>query len=314
MCPGATIAVLRLTAAHRDVEIEDADVVLNRIEDAIEFNADAAIIACPASAHEEVACALAKSGVNLLIEKPLAMTAASARNIVDCCAESGVVCMIGYNLRYKHSFIELRRLLGTMAIGKILSVRAEVGQYLPSWRPAQDYRTSVSARADLGGGALLELSHELDYLIALFGMPESVHCVMGHYSDLSLDVEDLVELTMSYNHPKIIVSAHLDFLQHRPTRQCKIIGSSGILIWDAVADTVNISLANSNASNTCFGPFGSDSNKAYVDELAAFIQAVSLGSASAPTMGDGLNVMIVADAARAAAVTSAAVMIGNSHG
>ena len=45
----------------------------------------------------------------------------------------------------------------------------EVGQYLPDWRPGTDYKSGVSAQKDLGGGALLELSHELDYLQWFFG-------------------------------------------------------------------------------------------------------------------------------------------------
>ena len=60
-------------------------------------------------------------------------------------------------------------LMQNKIVGKILSVRCEVGQFLPSWRPNIDYRESVSARKALGGGALLELSHEIDYLMWIFG-------------------------------------------------------------------------------------------------------------------------------------------------
>ena len=40
-------------------------------------------------------------------------------------------------------------------MGRPLTLRAEVGQYLPDWRPGTDYRTGVSASRDQGGGALL---------------------------------------------------------------------------------------------------------------------------------------------------------------
>ena len=51
----------------------------------------------------------------------------------------------------------------------MLSVRSSVGQYLPEWRKNTDYRKGVSARQDLGGGVLLELSHEIDYIQWIFG-------------------------------------------------------------------------------------------------------------------------------------------------
>ena len=54
----------------------------------------------------------------------------------------------------------MKKFLDTGALGDhIYNVFAGVGQYLPDWR-AGDYRVTVSASKDLGGGALLELSHE----------------------------------------------------------------------------------------------------------------------------------------------------------
>ena len=72
--------------------------------------------------------------------------------------------MVGYNLRYMKSLIKFREILSKKKIGKILSVRSEVGSYLPSWRKDTDYKKSVSAKKKLGGGVLLELSHDIDYL------------------------------------------------------------------------------------------------------------------------------------------------------
>ena len=40
--------------------------------------------------------------------------------------------------------------------GRLVSARAQFGQYLPDWHPWEDYRASYSGRADLGGGALLQ--------------------------------------------------------------------------------------------------------------------------------------------------------------
>ena len=77
--------------------------------------------------------------------------------------------MTAYNLRFLPSLQAYRERIQFGVIGKVLSVRCEIGQYLPSWRPGSDYRQAVSASRALGGGALLELSHEIDYLRWIFG-------------------------------------------------------------------------------------------------------------------------------------------------
>jgi predicted dehydrogenase len=67
------------------------------------------------------------------------------------------------------SLIEFKRQIFSEKLGKIYSIRAEIGQYLPGWRPESDYRICVSVQQKLGGGVLLELSHEIDYLSWIFG-------------------------------------------------------------------------------------------------------------------------------------------------
>ena len=89
--------------------------------------------------------------------------------LVRMCNSKKSILMVGYNLRHMKSLSKFREILKKKIIGKILSVRSEVGQYLPSWRINSDYKKSVSAREELGGGVLLELSHDIDYLVWLFG-------------------------------------------------------------------------------------------------------------------------------------------------
>ncbi len=59
-------------------------------------------------------------------------------------------------------------------IGRVLWLNVESGQYLPDWRPWQNYRESYSARQELGGGIILDGSHELDYICWLLGRPTEV--------------------------------------------------------------------------------------------------------------------------------------------
>jgi predicted dehydrogenase len=104
--------------------------------------------------------------------------------------------MVGYNLRFMKSLKKFREILKKNTIGKILSIRSEVGSYLPSWRPDSDYKKSVSAIKKLGGGVLLELSHDIDYLVWLFGNVKWVSSTIHRQSNLKIDTEDTAHITL----------------------------------------------------------------------------------------------------------------------
>jgi predicted dehydrogenase len=143
--------------------------------------------------------------------------------------------LVGYNLRYLPSFRLVQSLLKENRIGRVLDVRVEVGQSLETWRPGRDYRNTVSARKIDGGGALRELSHELDYLIELFGFPLWVQANISKVSDLEIDVEDIAHIILGLtdeNGAEFMVSLHLDFIRRDTKRNLTVIGSEATLEWN----------------------------------------------------------------------------------
>jgi len=71
--------------------------------------ADAAIVAVPTTAHEAVACALLEAGLDVLVEKPIAVDTAAAGRIVDCAAAHGRVLQVGHLERFNPAVMELER-------------------------------------------------------------------------------------------------------------------------------------------------------------------------------------------------------------
>ena len=118
--------------------------------------------------------------------------------------------MVGYNLRFHPGLERLRELVKQHAIGKVVSARAEVGEYLPDWHPWEDYRRGYSARRDLGGGPVLTFSHELDALCWLLGAPSRVMGMATHASSLEIDTEDVAELVLQFADGPL-ASVHVDF-------------------------------------------------------------------------------------------------------
>lgn len=310
--PDSQIAAWRMHGTPGDEPPEGCDFEFSSLDDIRSFAPDAAIVAGPASTHVAVALQLMEMGIDVFVEKPISDTLEDAYTLVECAKERGVILMTGYSLRFMASLIEARHRVLAGDIGDVISVRAEVGQYLPNWRPGTDYRTSVSAQRSLGGGALLELSHEFDYILWCFGMPESVFCVGGHYSPLDLDVEDIAEIILTYTNPNRLISIHLDFLQHSASRRCKFIGTKGTLIWDGITDCIETHFGPADARNTVHGPFTNDRNIMYIDEIQHFLNCVDDRSAPQVDGTQGAAVLSIVNAARLSIESATIVHLGRN--
>jgi predicted dehydrogenase len=299
--PGAQIAVWRQsTPVASGEKIDGADFVFSTLQQAIEYRPTAAILAGPSSMHLPVAIKLAQAGIHLFIEKPIADQLEGLGELLESCRQKQLVLMVGYNLRFLPSLNEAKRIIESGAVGDVLSVRAEVGQYLPDWRPAADYRTGVSAQSVLGGGVLLELSHDIDYLCWFLGMPDRVTARGGRYSQLKIDVEDTVEILLEYDAPARLVSLHLDMIQRTPIRRCRFIGGEGTVIWDSIGDRVELFRASQRAWESMDQFVLADRNRMYLDELEHFLGCVASGRTPLIGGDDSRNVLTIVHAARMA--------------
>lgn len=308
--PNADIRALRRQPTS-DVP-EFANGSFSNLDEAISFAPQIAIIANPAPFHIHTAEYLAKSGVHLLIEKPLSDSLKGVRQLIDTCDKQGTLLMVGYNLRFLKSLLHFRDLLNESVIGKVLSVRCEIGQYLPSWRPNIDYRHGVSARHELGGGALLELSHELDYLRWIFGEVEWVKATLCRQSDLEIDVEDSALLTLGFvtasNGHRLMGSVNLDFIRHDTSRLCTAIGENASLRWNGITGEVSLYEAGAKDWLQIFShPHQRDDS--YIAELQHFIDCVIKHKKPLIAGEDGLRVLEIIEAARESSTSTGLVFV-----
>lgn len=115
---------------------------------------------------------------------------------------------VGYVLRF-HPLIQ--KLKTFLVNEKVLSVNVNCGQYLPTWRQNIDYRTSYSAKKDEGGGVLLDLSHEIDYIQWLFGVMTEIKSYQLKISDLEIDTDDLTT-AIGKTDKEVIVNLSIDYI------------------------------------------------------------------------------------------------------
>jgi predicted dehydrogenase len=213
--------------------------------------------------------------------------------------------LTGYNLRFLPSLQRFRALLNEQTIGRVLSARCEAGQYLPTWRPDADYRQSVSARRELGGGVLLELSHELDYLRWIFGEVDWVQATLTRQSGLDVDVEDSAHLILGFNAeqgPPPIASVYLDFVRRDTTRACTAIGEAGSLRWDGVSGVVEQFEPDTGGWSERFR-HSSLRDETYLAEWRHWLGCVDRRETPLVSGEDGLAALRIVGAAREAAAS-----------
>jgi len=301
LLPDADIRVLR----HRDCDSlpEFANACYSSLEEAIRFAPQAAVIANPATFHLSTAQTLAQAGAHLLVEKPLSALPEGVPQLLETCRQQGTVLMTGYNLRFLDSLKYFRERLLGQVIGRVFSVRCEIGQYLPLWRQDSDYRLGVSARRALGGGAVLELSHEIDYLRWIFGEVEWVQASLSQQSNLEIDVEDSAHLILGFE-PKgdgrqLIGTVNLDFIRHDTTRSCTAIGENGSLRWNGVTGVVDQFEVGAQEWRRifCHLPQRDDS---YLAEWRHFLSCIDTGKTPLVSGEDGFEVLRIIDLVRRA--------------
>lgn len=247
--------------------ISNADVIVNSINEIISYKPEMAIVASPASFHAKHAVPLIKAGIPVLIEKPLAAKESDTVTIITAADKYQTPVTVGYCLRYLPSSNYIKALFEKKLIGNLYNASIEIGQYLPDWRPNKDYHDSVSANLHLGGGALLELSHEIDYAQWLLGSLKSQYAILRSSEELLLDVEDSVDI-LATNHEGVVVTIHLDFLQRQAYRKCRFIGSKGSLEWDLLRN--EIVLTTSNGKTVLFSEPEWNKNKMYLNMILDF--------------------------------------------
>jgi predicted dehydrogenase len=248
----------------------------NDLDQALAQKPEIVFVCNPSSLHVSTALKAARAGCHLFIEKPLSHNLDRVEELIELVESQNLIAVVGYQMRFNPCLQRLHSILQEKTIGRILSVRAEVGEYLPNWHTYEDYRHTYASRLDQGGGALLSQIHEMDYLYWLFGMPRRVFALGGHLSSLEIeDVDDITETLMEYKMDggPAIVSLHQDFLQRPGQRTCQVIGDHGKVQVNLAALTVNVFDGDGKqVEATSYAGF--QRNQMFLDELSQFFESI----------------------------------------
>ena len=229
----------------------------------------AAFVCTPTSLHLSMSKQLAKTGVDIFVEKPLAADLKGVDSLLRLVEKKKLILMVGMCYRFNPGIIKLRQLVTRGAIGKVYSARIVGGYYLPYWHPRSDYRKEYSARRALGGGVLLDGTHSLDMMRLIFGEAEKVACHYVKISDLDIDTEDLATFIFMLR-GGTVVTIELNYLSRVYTNRIEATGEKGNLLWEFSKNLVGISRG---------GPwkitkYNFKINDMYLAELRHFIECI----------------------------------------
>lgn len=245
--------------------------VYSSLQDALSFSSfDAAIVCTPTSFHFAAVKTLLESKIpNIYIEKPVSHSFEGMAELValSCAYNNNIV--VGYDLHFDPGMRKVKQLIAEDAIGKVVSVNAQVGQYLPDWRPKEDYRTGMSAKKETGGGVMLDLVHEFDYLLWLMGPVKNVACQYSNSGALEIETEDVCDVLLRFD-DGATGTIHLDYLQQKLVRNCIITGYDGSIFWNLAESKV--SWINKQKHEETYDYKGFERNDRFVQIMKAFLE------------------------------------------
>ncbi len=289
-----TSVLVSSAASVQRVERDWGVPATNDMDSFLGADTEAIIVASPNYLHAEHAVASLTAGRHVLIEKPLAITLAGCDDIVAAAQRSGKVAAVGLEMRVFTLFVKVKELIAAGQIGKPLHLKLDL------WR--RPYRGGAggwkSDPAKLGSSILEEPVHYLDlarwYLADSAGEPSSVRAWANSRSDHDDSWENL-DILLELPGARAWVTRSIAAYGHHV--YLELVGESGSLraswegsedmdreprqqLWlhrgddrDAYAEAVSVPL----------GGHAFDLAK----QTAAFISAITSGSAPAASAVDG---------------------------
>ncbi len=221
--PKTSVYVLRADG-REDKFTQDLSALVITSWNDIPSDIELVILANPSAKHAVHIEKIIENNLPAYLEKPLVTSRNDLewiKKIIQACQYKAPT-MMGCNLRFLPSILRIKEILNKGLLGNICRAYFEAGQYLPQWRPNQDYTQRYSANADLGGGVIFDLAHELDLVRFLIGECEVISSRYDHLSHLKINAEDTAVIHLASSQGSFISSTFgLCFkIAHKKYKNC----------------------------------------------------------------------------------------------
>ncbi len=255
---------------------------------------DAVVVAAPNYLHKELTVAAAGAGKHIFCEKPMALSAADAQQMIAAAREAGVKLMIGQVLRYVPPFAWIKDFIDADNLGEPFAMQTTRisgpwhGHYAQSWR----------MQREKCGGPLFEISaHEIDYMRQLLGEARSVYAHLGQFTYFEVDYEDLAYVMVNFEDNKVGCLL-AGFASHMGAYDGKILCTDGTLFFTDFGGGVSYQRRGEEEPTTLTGDeVGEGYEPGVRREMREFVEAVLNDTEPTIPGEEGLRNTEIAEAA-----------------
>lgn len=232
LAPGHALgAVMRrdLAAAQHFADTHGAGAAYDSVEALLaDPHINAVYVATPPHLHAQHTVLAAQAGKHVLCEKPMAVTAAGARHMIEICRANHVALMICYYQRFNTRHQRIKELLTEGAIGQVTAARINFSERFPPQTGFWHHDPAIS-----GGGPLMDLApHCIDLLRYLCGAVVEVSALVDTLAQKAA-VEDTATLLLRLaNGIQAVVTSHWSTANHDPEHfnRLEIYGTEGTIM------------------------------------------------------------------------------------
>lgn len=238
--------------------------------DALTEKPEAVFILTPPKLHVPMAIEALKAGCHVFCEKPLSDSLEGMAELESAVKSSGKCFMVGLCFRYHRGLLSARSMLEGGRIGRLVCVRALMGEHLPEVRP--DYKSLFTSKYS---GAF-DLMHDIDLALWYASRPiRRVHCIHGVYSDIGIKAPDVVEILIDFE-DRCLGNVHLDFFQQPRRRQIELMGTKGCIIIEFAGwDHCTVSLYEAHRRQWDIQELATERDDMFLDEDTEFLASVT---------------------------------------
>jgi predicted dehydrogenase len=123
----------------------------------------------------------------------------------------------------------------------------------------------------------------------------SLYALTGQVSDLDVDVEDLAEITLTFE-SGVVGSVHLDYYQQPPAHWLEINGTQGQVRWDNGTGIARIYSAPEDRWESIEPPLGFERNDLFMAEMRHFLSVIIGEAPSRCSLEDGIKSLVLTTA------------------
>lgn len=193
------------------------------------------IISNPTYLHEKTIEICTNFKCPLFIEKPVLSSLKNANKISNIISNLNIITYVACNMRFYPAIDYLKNNLKKLNL-KINEINIYSGSYLPNWRPKADYKKSYSSFAAMGGGVHLDMIHEIDYCVWLFGEPKSINSIKNNNSTLNIESVDFSKFDLEYENFNAGIT--LNYFRRDSKRELEIVSKNDTLLVDLINNTI----------------------------------------------------------------------------